>query len=73
MLKFIKPTLLAVVVLEIMSLFFLLHIYDEFVSDPQNYTSVAVVSRQARKNKSNLNLDELMGSSTPSKLPAKKK
>ena len=48
MLTIIKPTLLAVIVLEIISLFYLLHIYDKFVSDPKNYTSTAVINRQAK-------------------------
>ena len=43
-----KPALLAVIALEIMSLFYLLHIYDKFVSDPQNYTSTAVINRQTK-------------------------
>jgi len=74
MFRFIKPTLLAVIVLEIISLFALLHIYDEFVSNPQNYTSVSVINRQARKNNSNLDLEDLIGTSTPSKnLPTQKK
>ncbi|OIO47977.1 MAG: hypothetical protein AUJ32_01615 [Parcubacteria group bacterium CG1_02_40_82] len=67
MLKFIKPTLLAVIALEIMSLFALLHIYDNFVSNSQNYTSVSVITRQARKNNTNLDLEDLIGTSTPSK------
>ena len=49
MLRLIKPTLLAVIVLEIASIFLLLRIYDKFVSDPKNYTSVAVLNRQAKK------------------------
>ncbi len=73
MLTFIKPTLLAVILLEIISLFFLLYIYDKFVSNPQNYTSVASVNRQSRKNNSGAGLEELIGTSTPSKLPAKNK
>jgi hypothetical protein len=74
MFRFIKPSLLAVIVLEIMSLFYLLHIYNEFVSNPKNYTSVSVISRQARKNNTNLDLEDLIGTSTPSKnLPNQKK
>jgi hypothetical protein len=52
----IKPALLAVIALEIMSLFFLLHIYDKFVSDPQNYTSTAVINRQTKNINKNLDL-----------------
>ncbi len=49
MLKFIKPTLLAVIVLEIASIFFMLHMYNKIVTDPKNYYSPAVISQRAKK------------------------
>ncbi len=49
MLRFAKPTLLVLLVLEIGSLFVLLHIYNQFVSNPKNYMSTAVYDRQAKK------------------------
>jgi hypothetical protein len=73
MMNFIRPTLLAVIVLEIMSLFYLLHIYDKFVSDPQNFTSTAVINRQAKKSGAGTDLDKLLDISAPSSAPAKKK
>ena len=67
MLTIVKPTLLVVIVLEIMSLFFLLYIYDQFVSNPQNYTSTAVVNRQAKKSGADTDLEKLLDTSAPSK------
>lgn len=55
-LKFAKPTLLVLFVFEIASLLILVHIYNEFVSNPQNYTSVAVLNRQAKKINKNAGL-----------------
>jgi hypothetical protein len=52
----IKPALLAVIVLEIISLFYLLHIYNKFVSNPQNFTSTAVINRQTKNINKNLDL-----------------
>jgi len=49
MAKFIKPTLLALAAVEIFFVLTLLFIYDKFVSDPQNYTSTAVVARETKK------------------------
>ncbi|MFH0852731.1 MAG: C39 family peptidase [bacterium] len=54
MTKFIKPTLLALAVVEIFFVLFLLYIYDKFVSDPQNYTSSVAVVRQAKKAGANI-------------------
>lgn len=47
--KFIKPGLFAVIILEIISIFVMLYIHNKFVSDPQNYLSLAVVARQEKK------------------------
>lgn len=41
--------LLSIIVVEIITVFVLLHIYNKFVSDPKNFTSVAVVSQQSKK------------------------
>jgi hypothetical protein len=67
----IKPTLLAVILLEIISLFFLLYIYDKFVSNPQNFASTAVLNRQAKLRGANADLEKLIN--TPSKSPSNKK
>lgn len=49
MLRFIKPTFLAVIVLEIASIFFMLHMHNKIVSDPKNYYSPALISQRAKK------------------------
>ncbi len=36
-LKHIKMGLLCVIILQVISLFYLLHVYNEFVSNPKNY------------------------------------
>jgi len=47
--RFLKPTLFVLLALEIGALLFSIHIYDKFVSDPQNYTSLAEISRPAKR------------------------
>jgi len=59
MLKFIKPTLLVVIVLEIASIFFMLHMYNKIVSDPKNYYSPALITRRERN--VDKSLDDLIG------------
>ncbi|OGZ34969.1 MAG: hypothetical protein A2174_00090 [Candidatus Portnoybacteria bacterium RBG_13_41_18] len=58
--RFIKPGLLAVIVLEIASIFFMLHIYNKIVADPKNYTSVSLVSRSTKKIISNNLFDDFL-------------
>jgi hypothetical protein len=69
----IKPTLLAVILLEIMSVFFLLYIYNKFVSNPQNFASTAVVNKQAKNNGVQTDLQKLINTPAPSKNPSNKK
>lgn len=73
MLRFIKPTLLAVIVLEIASIFFMLNIHDKFVSDPRNYTSTAVINRQASKSRQVLEATDGLPGAEKSLLPLPKK
>jgi len=42
-LKYIKWGLVCVAIFEIVSLFFLLHVYDKFVSNPDNYYKNALI------------------------------
>lgn len=49
LLKYVKPALFVLIFFEIGSIFVMLHFYNKLVSDPQNYTSTAVVNRQQKK------------------------
>jgi len=52
-LKYIKLGLVCVVIFQIVSLFFLLRVYDKFVSNPDNYSenSLVVHTRQIEETK----------------------
>lgn len=53
MLKLIKPTLLALLVLEISSIFVMICVFNRFIANSKNLASTALLSQQAKKAREN--------------------